>query len=80
MYIDVISWSNKLIKFKVYVEFVEDKDKIMIQGSPNEVLCAENLLVSSIQELVSSISPFAFNFSCPYEMALINPVNLDSKG
>lgn len=41
---------------KVYVEFVEDKDKIMIQGSPNEVRCAENLLVSSIKELKNTMS------------------------
>jgi len=41
---------------KVHVEFIEDKDKILIQGPPGEVQSAENLLVSSITELKNTMS------------------------
>lgn len=41
---------------KVHVEFIEDKDKILIQGPPAEVQSAENLLSSSIMELKNTMS------------------------
>jgi transcription antitermination factor NusA-like protein len=41
---------------KVHVEFVEDKDKILIQGPPTEVQAAENLLSSSLIELKNTMS------------------------
>lgn len=41
---------------KVHVEFVEDKDKILIQGPPTEVQAAENLLSSSLTELKNTMS------------------------
>ena len=41
-----------LFCFQVHVEFIEDKDKILIQGPPAEVQSAENLLSSSLMELV----------------------------
>lgn len=41
---------------KVHVEFVEDKDKILIQGPPTEVQAAEALLSSSLNELKNTMS------------------------
>jgi len=41
---------------KVHVEFVEDKDKILIQGPPTEVSSAEALLTSSLMELRNTMS------------------------
>jgi len=41
---------------KVHVEFIEDKDKILIQGPPAEVQSAENLLSSSLMELKNTMS------------------------
>jgi len=41
---------------KVHVEFIEDKDKILIQGPPVEVASAENLLSSSLAELKNTMS------------------------
>lgn len=41
---------------KVHVEFVEEKDKILIQGPPNEVQAAENLLTTSLRELQSNMT------------------------
>jgi len=41
---------------KVHVEFIEDKDKILIQGPPTEVAAAENLLSSSLLELKNTMS------------------------
>lgn len=41
---------------KVHVEFIEDKDKILIQGPPTEVQAAENLLSSSLMELKNTMS------------------------
>jgi len=41
---------------KVHVEFVEDKDKILIQGPPTEVQAAESLLSSSLDELKNTMS------------------------
>merc|ERR1712168_1301367 len=41
---------------KVHVEFVEDKDKILIQGPPTEESSAEALLTSSLMELKNTMS------------------------
>jgi len=41
---------------KVHVEFIEDKDKIIIDGPPTEVQSAENLLRLSIMELKNTMS------------------------
>jgi len=41
---------------KVQVEFVEDRDKILIQGPPVEVAAAENLLSASLLELKNNMS------------------------
>lgn len=40
---------------QVHIEFLEDKDKIIIEGPPAEVQAAENLLSSSLKDLVSSL-------------------------
>merc|ERR1719462_847549 len=41
---------------KVQVEFIEDKDKILISGPPVEVASAESLLSSSLMELKNTMS------------------------
>jgi len=41
---------------KVHIEFLEDKDMILIEGSPTEVKAAENLLESSLKELKNTMS------------------------
>ena len=41
---------------KIHIEFVEDKDKIFIEGPPNEVNAAENLLELSLNELKNTMS------------------------
>lgn len=41
---------------KVHVEFVEEKDKIMIQGPQAEVQAAETLLTTSLRELQNTMS------------------------
>lgn len=41
---------------KVHVEFVEDKDKILIEGPPADVQTAESLLSTALSELQSTMS------------------------
>lgn len=41
---------------KVHIEFLEDKDKIIIEGPPAEVQAAENLLSSSLKDLKNTMS------------------------
>jgi len=41
---------------KVHIEFLEDKDKIVIEGPPAEVNAAESLLESSLKDLTNTMS------------------------